>query len=361
MHGGYSSCDKCTEPGEYYDGRVILKKISSSKRTDTSFRLQQDEEHHLGISPLTRLNVGLVSTFPIDYMHACCLGVCRKLLNFWIGGNLKTRLPNRLVKTISQRLVSLKPYIPLEFNRKPRSLDELQRWKATEFRIVLKDVTDLAVYEHFLLFHCAISILISDRHISKYGFEYPNKLLCAFVTHCEKLYGKQFLIYNVHILCHLVDDVKNYGPLDRFSAFPFENYLGVLKKLIKSPTQPLQQIHRRLKEADYFFRINCSQKSLVHLLEHNSGPTSIYTCCRQYRKVKYQNFILCAKFQSSADSYCLIKGKQYVEKRPLYNYPIESSELGICIVDILSEHYFSWSIKDVVSKCLVLPFNNKLL
>lgn len=105
-------------------------------------------------------------------MHACCLGVCRKLLNFWIGGNLKTRLPNRVVKIISERLVSLKPYILSEFNRMSRSLDELPRWKATELRnfllyfgpIVLKGLVDLGVY-HFLLFYCAITILICDKHI----------------------------------------------------------------------------------------------------------------------------------------------------------------------------------------------------
>ncbi|KAJ8934554.1 hypothetical protein NQ318_004984, partial [Aromia moschata] len=151
--------------------------MSTKKRTDTSFRLQQDEEHHLGISPLTRLNVGLVSTFPLII---CTLAVwefakAAEFLDRW-------EFKNKLTKSF----VSLKPYIPLEFNRKPRSLDELQRWKATEFR--------------------SFAISWANRHISKYGFEYPNKLLCAFVTHCEKLYGKQFLIYNVHILCHLVDD-----------------------------------------------------------------------------------------------------------------------------------------------------------
>ncbi|KAJ8952617.1 hypothetical protein NQ314_007500 [Rhamnusium bicolor] len=61
--------------------------------------------------------------------------------------------------------------IPLEFNRKPRSLDELQYWKATEYRtfliylgpLVLKDILDVAVYENFLAFHFSITILLSER------------------------------------------------------------------------------------------------------------------------------------------------------------------------------------------------------
>lgn len=38
-HGGYSACDKCTEEGEYINGRMIYEGISASKRTDESFLL----------------------------------------------------------------------------------------------------------------------------------------------------------------------------------------------------------------------------------------------------------------------------------------------------------------------------------
>ena len=45
-----------------------------------------------------------------------------------------------------------------------------------------------------------------------------------------KVYGKGFLVYNVHCLIHLPKDVQILGPLDKFSSFPFENLLGQLKK-----------------------------------------------------------------------------------------------------------------------------------
>ncbi|KAB0803370.1 hypothetical protein PPYR_00340, partial [Photinus pyralis] len=63
-HGGYSSCERCMEPG-----------INANKRTDQSFVLQSDEDHHIGESPLLTLPIGLVSRFGIDYMHCICLGV----------------------------------------------------------------------------------------------------------------------------------------------------------------------------------------------------------------------------------------------------------------------------------------------
>lgn len=65
-------------------------------------------------------------------MHNICLGIVKRLLNTWIRGPLKVRLSNNKVQVLSQRLINLKSFIPLEFNRKPRSLDELAFWKAIE-------------------------------------------------------------------------------------------------------------------------------------------------------------------------------------------------------------------------------------
>ncbi|KAK9659822.1 hypothetical protein QE152_g41532, partial [Popillia japonica] len=142
------------------------------------------------------------------------------------------------------------------FNRKPRPVSELLRWKATEFRsfilylgpVVLKDIADVAIYEHFMLLHCGITIFVSKIYLSSSNIEFAGELLNTVVKHSRKLYGNDFLVYNVHYLIHLKDDVLAYGPLDNFSAFAFENYLGYLKQLVKSPTKPLQQICRRLME-----------------------------------------------------------------------------------------------------------------
>ncbi|CAH0558902.1 unnamed protein product [Brassicogethes aeneus] len=93
-HNGYSSCDKCVNPGEYFNGRIIFTKTDAAKRTDASFVAQEDEDHHLGISPLLKIPVGLVSQFPSEYMHSTCLGVMKKLLNAWIS-RLETVHSNR--------------------------------------------------------------------------------------------------------------------------------------------------------------------------------------------------------------------------------------------------------------------------
>ncbi|EZA62077.1 hypothetical protein X777_06193 [Ooceraea biroi] len=71
-------------------------------------------------------------------MHLICLGVMRKLLYLWLGGELRYRLQHTAVNEISTRLImQLKPSIPMEFARKPRQVECLKLWKATEYRLIL--------------------------------------------------------------------------------------------------------------------------------------------------------------------------------------------------------------------------------
>lgn len=70
---------------------------------------------------------------------------------------------------------------------------------------------------------------------------YANDLLRAFINHSIVIYGKIFVVYNVHALAHLAQECLSYGSLDKFSAFPYENFLKSLKNSLKSDYKPLQQ------------------------------------------------------------------------------------------------------------------------
>ena len=56
------------------------------------------------------------------------------------------------------------------------------------------------------------------------------------------------LVYNIHGLVHLANDVRKFGSLDNVSSFPFENFLQSLKKMVRKPTCPLPQIVKRMSE-----------------------------------------------------------------------------------------------------------------
>lgn len=264
----------------------------------------------------------MIKCFPTDYMQNICLGIVTKLLFTWLGGPLQVRLSHIKRNIISERLLSLKKFIPVEFNRKPRSLEELQNWKATEFRffllysglIVLKNVLNRAIYKNFLLLHFAVSVLLSNKHIKNVSLSTVRKILNVFINHCKNcLYGLEFIVYNVHLLSHICDDVEVYGTLDEFSAFPFENFLRHLKQLIKFPTNVLPQIYRRITEINILLSKNSKNQINLNFhcdckIQHDSGPLifNITKWAKQYKKLHLNNFILTIKQYSNADCYCLI-------------------------------------------------------
>lgn len=81
---GYNGCERCIIRGEYND-KIVFLDCNCERRTDHSFQNKLDPYHN-GISPLERLRIGMVSTFPLDYMHLVLLGVMKRLLLLWTKG-----------------------------------------------------------------------------------------------------------------------------------------------------------------------------------------------------------------------------------------------------------------------------------
>ena len=72
-----------------------------------------------------------------------------------------------------------------------------------------------------------IRILASnDNYVIHNSF--ANDCLKYFAFEFGEIYGTNHLIYCVHNLVHLAGDCLIHGPLDSFSAFPFETYLGII-------------------------------------------------------------------------------------------------------------------------------------
>ncbi|XP_070170701.1 uncharacterized protein [Polyergus mexicanus] len=256
-HTGYFSCPKCTTEGEYISGRMCFLDINYTSRTNESFLTQRQIEHHTGSSILSDIpNFGMISHIPLDYMHLVCIGVVKKILNFWLSGPLNVRLPAQSISSISRLSIEMRSSIPVEFARRPLELNFLSLWKATEFRlfllytgpIVLKNYMKKDVYNNFLTLYVTIRLLCSPDllHIT-----YAESLLQHFVQSFIILYGSHYASYNIHALIHLAEDVRKFGPLDTFSVFRYENYLKKIKQYLRKAERPLQQIHNRLTELEH--------------------------------------------------------------------------------------------------------------
>jgi len=118
--------------------------------------------------------------------------------------------------------------------------------------VVMHGIVKDDVYIHFLLLHTTLRVLSSSSP-SIMNLQFAKQALQLFVEQAEIIYGASFLLYNVHALLHLVDDVIKLGPLDFFSAFPFENNMRVFKRYCRKPHLYLQQIaHRIAEETNYY-------------------------------------------------------------------------------------------------------------
>ena len=125
-------------------------------------------------------------------MDMVCLGVVRRML-YYFKQHFKSVLNGRLSQSslieIRPRLVSFKGKLAREFARQPRSLNELDRWKAAELRsylytrpIALKGVLSSSYYKHFLSLSLSIRILCDKNEMKHYVLlESAKGLLNYFV------------------------------------------------------------------------------------------------------------------------------------------------------------------------------------
>lgn len=194
-------------------------------RTGESFRNFDQQTHHTGISVLQNLPINMVDAFPIDPMHLVYLGAVRKLLHKWCNQrrNMKVKISKQIITEISLILDDIAKFIPVEFNRKIRSLDDVSRLKATEcrllllyvFPVILKHRLPEQIYQHFMLLHIAIRILAWNEKVKdQANIEYANQLLILFVEQSPEIYGNSFITYNIHNLIHLADDCRRLGAIE---------------------------------------------------------------------------------------------------------------------------------------------------
>ena len=383
-HNGFYGCERCIQKGTRVDNRTVFPDINALKRTDASFALFQQVQHHKpdAVSPLLELNIGHISQFPLEYMHLVCLGATRRLLLHWIRGKRAVKISTLIADIISNGLKNFAANVTVEFARKPRSLKDIDQWKATEFRLflcylgplVLRSHLTNNLYQHFMLLHVAISIL-ANPNMCWTHVDYAEKLLNIFVMQMPELYGNSSISYTMHSLCHICDDVRQYGSLDEYSAFPFENALGIMKRLLRSGHMPLQQLCRRLSErVDSNTYVSRNMNLIASLKRiHSNGPTLGYYG-KQYLKVEYAGF---SYFSANSNNCALLDNGKVVLienvidaddvmiitrvfglKENFYTYPCESSLLDVFRVSQLSDQFFAFPITSILKKCLLLPREN---
>ncbi|CAG9837890.1 unnamed protein product [Diabrotica balteata] len=230
-------------------------------------------------------------------------GTMRKLLYLWcFDSQSGNKLSAKDVSKISEHLLLQKSYIPSEFTRKPRSLTEVKRWKATEFRqflfytgpIVLKSVLSSSLYKNFLALSIACMLLTNPKYAKH--TDLAQTLMKYFVHSFIVLYGEKHVSHNIHNLLHISKDVNYMGVLDKFSTFPFENILQKLKNLVRKGDNPLAQVVKRIIVINYHKRVNKVnieiEKKFTTKRQHDKGPLVQNATFPQFESLIFNEFTL---------------------------------------------------------------------
>lgn len=185
-----------------------------------------------------------------EYMHAILLGIVKQFFNIWFlkPGPWSVK---EFITEIDECLLSIQ--VPYFFNRSPRSIAYNKFYKASEFLNwalyfsvpVLATLLKEKYFQHWLLFVSSLFKLLS-KPISIDDLDQTEIVLKIFVRNIDDLYGDREYTYNVHQLLHMVLCVKRWGPLYATSAFPFENFNGILAKSVHGSHNIGQEIANNL-------------------------------------------------------------------------------------------------------------------
>ncbi|XP_032457916.1 uncharacterized protein LOC103317700 isoform X1 [Nasonia vitripennis] len=387
-HNSRAPCSRCWVRGEHVRAGVMVYRGTDHRlRTDEEYRSKLDLDHHKDEDcALANLPFDLVGSTVFDYMHQVCIGVMEKILQGLIDGRFvaSAKIADKCsLQILDNRLEHVKNFCPSDFARKPVNILRHGQFKATEYRqillysgpVIFRGLMNPAMYKHFILLSTAIRIL-ANPVVSMESIDFAEKCIKLFVETASDVYGIEFLSYNVHTLLHLPDDVKRYGPLDNFSAFPYENNMSFCRKLCRKNDQHLQQISRRLAE-------NCRTSSkkfvdpghLSYISNHLRGPL-IPGCgeCMQYKKVvKGSTHLSIIKKDSTVmlddgsigiirnvielkDQGCHLVINLFSNIEDIFDLPCSSSLVGIVRCSNLNRQITIVKLERVVDKCFRMPY-----
>lgn len=314
QHNGHYGCLYCYIQGESLGrGKMVYPITSANLRTDKELRNHMSKALKTGKVVMGVKNISSLKALPsfnitkgvvIDAMHAVFLGVVKQhtvlLLTsaktpYYVGDpNSKT--------IINSRLLSIKP--PSCRARKPRPIEEYNNYKASEWRnwldyapACLENILDKKYVEHLALLSEAIHYLNSSS-ITLTQLARAESLLNKYVLLFQRYFGISNMTSNIHALTHLVQDVKNWGPVWTHSAFVFESWNKKIMDLLTSSNAPADQIITR-----YFM-----QKYILHsiYLEDISEETKNFI--KKVNKINIKDSVV------TSQNEVILKGKPIMRK-----------------------------------------------
>lgn len=261
----FFACMFCNSKGVYnHDGRCVTypDDHTASLRTSEEFRrcgdlavtmnkrlIRNETRGRKGVSSFENiLDVPLPHSVVIDSMHTVFLCHSKKLLIY-----LSKFISKPDIMKISSKLRSIK-FIH-DILRRPRSLVNLHKWKASEIRLFILYIGLPILIEYLPVNECGhLAMYVSILRLMHDHWEDDRKLydaVCKLINLYqqdletkidEENYPPNLLTITTHTHLHLPLQCKKFGRLDWLTNFVFESFLGFLKAFVKGSSGAGEQI-----------------------------------------------------------------------------------------------------------------------
>lgn len=290
--------------------------------------------------------------------------------------------------------------LPSEVDRPVRGLSELAHWKGIEYQsyllyisivVVNKFFSDPKIFNHFLLYYCAI-VICSRNDQPPRNLDIAHSMLIDFLINFKALYGIDHFSSNLHNLCHLVDDVRKFGPLHTISAYPFESKLYTIKKLVRNGRLPLPQVANRIcefQEAGILNSVMRKQSTSIEfrkemkIFDSNDSPLIFFLNSHKsviYSEVVFPSYklssvedknrwflsrsfeVVCIKYiikTSVNTANVFLYGSPLKVQSNYFEYPLRSSELNIYKSDCELNDPSFFTESEIYCKMVRINFDHK--
>lgn len=209
--------------------RIALSHCNSNTKTQ-----QQSIEQDTGVrySVLTDLPYfDAPKMCVIDPMHNLLLGTAKHMVELWKGYNI---LSDKDFATVQERVDSFTS-LP-DVGRVPMKISSAfsgftaQQWKNFTIFFSLFAMKGILPPRHYNCWHLFVKAcyLFCRRTITEEQLEEADKCIMQFCQSVCDLYGKQACTINMHLHGHLIECIREYGPVYSFWLFPFERMNGVM-------------------------------------------------------------------------------------------------------------------------------------
>lgn len=295
---GHFACTFCTHAGVYINGikYPLLPPIPYRlpvRRTHEDIiecMLQAPQRGFKGVASIMNLDhFNLANGFSTDDLHPIFLGVTKFHLSLLLkseGQPYYIGLPATR-RRIDKRMLPIRT--PSFISRKPRSISRYKSWTGTEARNFLlyfmvpclRRILRREYLTHFALLSQAV-FLISRETISPQDLDEAERCINRYVIGFQQYFHPVKMRFNVHILTHVVEMIRRWGPPYVQTTCNFESWNRHIVDKVTSPKGSTDQVVNRFFMSSFVNsaldhpEISDRVKEKIHELLNGREPRGVY-------------------------------------------------------------------------------------